>query len=199
MIPPPGLYHYELRQGSHVLASESCTLTAGSLSGERRAADGDNRHQVEAELDAAGLVRRIRLRYSRGPFSRTAHYESAGDILRGAVSALAGHNAVQVKLGRFRELDGDLVLFKALILGHVQARGEHRWTGRVAVVDPQTLVVASVKQTYRRDRSERQWVFEPRLGERERIELDRQGRIVRRADERGNETVLLDFTPERPE
>lgn len=196
MIPPSGYYRYELRHQKRLIAVESERLTANGLSGERIQAGTRDRHAVEAELDGDGLVIRIRLSYKRGPFSRSATYESGGDVFRGTVTAMAGRNAVQSKLGRFREVDGDLLIFKAFIIGHIRARGQNRWTGRVAVIDPATLVVASIKHTYhQRDPNGLLWSFEPRLGEREQIELDQQGRIVRRTNARGDETVLASFEP----
>ncbi len=196
MIPPPGHYRYELRHQNRLIAVETDRLTGGRLSGERIQADSGDRHDVEADLDGDGLVMRIRLSYRRGPFSRGAIYESGDGVFRGTVTAMAGRNAVQSKLGRFCEVDGDLLIFKALIIGHIRARGQNRWTGRVAAIDPATLVVASIKHTYhQRDPGGLLWSFEPRLGEREQIELDREGRIVRRIDARGDETVLASFEP----
>jgi len=200
MIPPSGRYRYEYRLQNRLTAVETDLLTADKLSGERSQVEGGNRHQVEAELNRDSLITRIRLRYTRGLFSRSADYEAAGDILRGSVSAMAGRNAVQTKLGRFGEVDGDLLIFKAIIIAHIRARGRIRWTGRVALIDPATLVAASVKQTYQqRDADGRLWLFEPSIGEREQFELDREGRITRRIDSRGDETMLAGFGPAIPE
>ena len=175
-------------------------LTADQLLGERIQVEGGNSHQVEAEFDRGALITRLRLRYTRGPFSRSASYEAAGDILRGTVSALAGRNAIETKLGRFREIDGDLLIFKAIVIAHLRASGRPRFTGRVAVVDPATLVAASFKQTYQqRDSGGRLWSFEPAIGEREQIEIDEQGRIVRRIDSRGDQTLLTSFEPAAPD
>jgi hypothetical protein len=112
------------------------------------------------------------------------------------VSAVAGRNEVAVALGRYREIDAGLTFFKALLIAHIRARGDERWTGRVAVIDPNTLVAASLKQTcWRRDDAGRLWVYELRMGETETIEIDAEGRITRRLDDRGVETVLAGFDP----
>ncbi len=66
----------------------------------------------------------------------------------------------------------------------------------MAVIDPNTLVAASLKQTcWRRDDAGRLWVYELRMGETETIEIDAEGRITRRLDDRGVETVLAGFDP----
>ena len=200
MIPPPGRYRYEHRLQKRLTAVETDLLTADRLSGERTQVEGGNSHQVEAEFDRDALIIRVRLRYTRGLFSRSANYQAAGDILGGTVSALAGRNAIQTKLGRFREIDGDLLIFKAIIIAHIRASGRLRFTGRVAVIDHATLVAASVKQTYQqRDSDGLLWLFEPAIGEREQIELDGEGRIVRRIDSRGDQTLLTSFEPAAPD
>lgn len=200
MIPPPGRYRYEYRHQKRAVSVETDLLTTGRLSGERAEVDGGNRHEVEAELDNATLITRVRLRYTRGLFSRSANYEAADDVLGGTVITMAGRNAVHTKLGRFREIDGDLLIFKALIIAHVRASGRPRFTGRVAAIDPATLVAAAVKHTYqRRDSDGLIWSFEPALGEREQIELDGDGRIVRRIDSRGDQTLLVSFEPGTPD
>ncbi|HTY55398.1 MAG TPA: hypothetical protein VMB26_09370 [Candidatus Binataceae bacterium] len=196
MFPPAGRYRYEYRRHNRPAAIETDLLTAERLTGERIEAEGANRHEVEAELDRDSLIVRVRLRYTRGLFSRSASYEAAGDLLTGSISAMAGRNAVETKLGRFREVDGDLLSFKALIICHIRQSGRARFTGRVAIIDPATLVAASVKQTYQRlDSDGLKWQFEPAIGEREQIELDTDGRIVRRIDSRGDETALVAFEP----
>jgi hypothetical protein len=83
-------------------------------------------------------------------------------------------------------------LFRALIIARVRARGQTRWTGRVASIDPATLVAASHKQSARAaDPGLRKWIYEPRMGDSEEIELDAEGRIIRRRDNRGTETILV--------
>jgi hypothetical protein len=196
MIPPPGEYRYTIRRGAETVAIEETALASGRLSGLRRSADGLTRYEVEAALDDAGVVGRIALKYRRGPFARDAAYEANEDFLRGSVSALAGRNVVTVKLGRFREVDADLVMFRALIVAHVRARGQARWTGRVAVIDSSTLVAASAKQSCRQpERGANLWRYEPRMSDWEEIELDDAGRIVRRRDSRNLEVTLDSFTP----
>jgi len=196
MLPPLGRYRYEWRHQDRLAAIETDTLTASWLSGERTDPSGGNRHEVEAELDGNGLITRIRLRYTRGLFSRSANYEAAGEILQGSVSAMAGRNAIETKLGRFREIDGDLLIFKAIVIAHARAADRSRFTSRVAIIDPATLVAKSIKQTYqRRDAEGLLWSFEPAIGEREQIELDTEGRIARRIDSRGDQTILASFEP----
>jgi hypothetical protein len=192
MLIPEGEYRYEIRRGGEIVAYEEERLERGRLTGVRRSCDSTNRHEVEADFDAEGLVRRIVVRYARGPFTRSATYEAAEDFLRGNVGAVAGRQAVAAKLGRFREVDGDLVLFRALILAHIHARGQRRWTGRVAMIDPNSLVAISQKHSaHQRDPAGRIWVYEPGMGDSEEIEIDADGRIVRRRDNRGTETVLV--------
>lgn len=188
---PEGDYRYEIVKAGVPAAIETTHLAGGRLRGEKRSVDGTNRYQVEAELDSEGRVRRLELRYQRGPFARSAVYEAQGELFRGSLTALSGRNDVQTKLGRYREVDADLLLFKALIISHVRARGQLRWTGRVATIDPNTLVATSPKQTYARVGNEgRLWSCEPVLGERESIEIDAEGRLLRRVDARGVESRL---------
>jgi hypothetical protein len=194
MLIPAGAYRYEIWHGGGVAAIEEESLAAGTITGVRRATSGDNRHEVEAMLDAEGAVTRVAVRYSRGLFQRAASYQADGEALRGRVSAVAGHNEVVVKLGRFREVDSDLVLFRALLIAHVSGRGQVRWTGRVAMIDPNTLVAASLKQSCRRrDADGLRWVYEARMGETEEIDLDPEGRITRVRDGWGVEKVLTEF------
>jgi hypothetical protein len=199
MLLTPGDYRYEIRRDGAVIALEQERYVAGAITGERRTTDAANTHQVEAILDAADNVTRVSVRYNRGLFKRTAVYHAADEALRGSVSAVAGHNEVVVKLGRFREIDADLVLFRALILAHVRARGQLRWTGRVAIIDPATLVAAALKQTCRsRDNTGLRWAWEARMGDADEIELDSAGRIVRQRDSWGVDKNLVDFVPAAP-
>ncbi len=193
----PGEYRYEIRRGHDALSMEEETFVAGVIRGVRRTPDGINRHEVEARLDPSGFIKTVAVRYSRGPFARNASYEADDDVIRGYLSAAGGRETVTAKLGRLREVDADLMLCKALIISHVRGRGQARWIGRVATVDPNTLIVASHKQTYRRcDESGRLWTFEPRMGDAEEIQIDEAGRIVRRRARDGTETVLMSFVPE---
>ncbi len=193
---PYGDYRYELRRANEPAAVEEGSLRAGALRGVRRSADGLNRHEVEARLDANGFIVALTVRYSRGPFKRSAGYEAAGDLIRGHLIAAGGREEVSAKLGRMREVDADLVLCKALIIAHVRQREQARWIGRVATVDPATLLVTSPKQTYRRaDGAGRLWIFEPRMGDAEEIEIDAAGRVVRRRARDGGETILAAFDP----
>jgi hypothetical protein len=199
MFLASGEYRYEIRRSGAIFAIEEARYTASIISGQRRTLDGTNLHEVEASLDADETVKRVSVRYKRGPFKRSAVYDAADDTLRGSVSAIASHNEVMVKLGRFREIDADLVLFRALILAHVRARGETRWTGRIAIIDPNTLVAAALKQNCRqRDNNALQWAWEARMGDSEEIELDSAGRIIRQLDSWGVSKVLVDFVELRP-
>ena len=194
MLIAAGEYRYEIRRGGSIIAIEEERYAAGAITGLRRSTDGANLHEVEAALDTDETIKRVSVRYSRGLFKRSAVYEVADDTLRGSVSAVAGRNEVVVKLGRFREIDADLVLFRALILAHVRARGQSRWTGRVAIIDPNTLVAAAIKQNCRRtDEAGLRWAWEARMGEADEIELDAEGRIVRQRDSWEVEKVLAEF------
>jgi hypothetical protein len=191
---PAGEYRYELRRDGELFAIEEETLTDGLIRGARRTVDGLNRHEVEARLDADGFIVAVAVRYSRGPFRRSASYEAAGDLIRGYLIAAGGREEVSSKLGRMHEVDADLILCKALIIAHVRAREQARWIGRVALIDPNTLVVSSPKQTYRRrDETGRTWIFEPRMGDAEEFDLDEAGRILRRRARDAAETTLVGF------
>jgi hypothetical protein len=193
VIIPGGEYVYEIREQGRLVAIETTRLEAGRLSGLRRLSEAaDNRHEVEASLDGDGLVRSIRLRYVRGPFSRSASYEAGAESLQGVVTALGGRNTLAVKLGRFREVDGGLTIFKALLIAHVRSRGQSRWTARVAVIDPATLVAKSIKQSLHQVEAEPgTWLLEPAIGERETIAIDQAGRILSHATRTGISTVLV--------
>jgi hypothetical protein len=194
MIPPAGEYRYEILAAGQVVAVEEARLDADRLRGVRTTKTGTGRYEVDAQLGQDRVVTAIVLRYERGPFSRSADYRADGDLLRGSVGALAGPVAAETRLGRYREVDADLVLFKALIIAHARSRGTTRFTGRIARIDPNTLVAVSRKETYRqRDSAGLRWVCEPLLGESEEIDLDEQGRIVRCADRRGAQTLLRSF------
>lgn len=190
MILPAGALRYEIRRGGAIVAVEESTFDGRRIAGERRFTDNANRYAATADLAEDGSIARVTLSYSRGPFNRTASYEAAGDFLRGQI----GRNAVTAKLGRLREIDADLVIFRALIIARVRARGQMRWTGRVAAIDPGTLVADSNKQSARcADSSGLRWIYEARMGDREEIELDAAGRIISRRDDRGTETLLIDL------
>ena len=197
MIVPAGDYRYEIRRAGDLVAIEEARVLGDVLTATRRSAGGLNRHEVEAALDAEGRVRHLSVRYSSTLFKRSAVYDAIEENLRGSVSALAGRNEILVKLGRFREIEvADMTVFRMLTLAHVRERQQPRWTGRVAVIDGNTLVAASLKQNcWRREAAGDIWVYEPRMGDSEEIELDQEGRILRRRDHRGVETTLAGFTP----
>ena len=150
MLIPDGDFRYEIRRAGELIATEEEILAWGKIRGVRHPASGSNVYEVEAELDSDGLVRLVVVRYSRGPFVRNATYESADNFLRGNISAMGGRQNLTTKLGRYREVDADLVIFRALTIAHIRARGQSRWTGRMAAIDPNTLVAATSKQTCRR-------------------------------------------------
>ena len=197
MLLPDGEFRYEIRRAGELIALETESLWAGRIHGSRHPetgskVTGSNAYEVEAELDESGIIRSLVLRYSRGPFIRSANYESTGDFLRGNLSAMAGRNDLTTKLGRYREVDADLIIFRALTIAHIRERGQTRWTGRIAAIDPNTLVAATSKQSCRqRSGDAHLWIYEPRMGDSEEIEIDDEGRVLRRRDNRGTETVLV--------
>lgn len=197
MIIPEGEYVYEIREQGRLVATETAQLGAGQLTGVRTSADtAGNRHEVQADLDPDGFVRAIRLRYVRGPFTRSASYEADGETLRGVVTAVGGRNTLEAKLGRFKEIDGGLTLFKALLIAHVRSRGQRRWTARVTVIDPATLVAKTVKQSvYELDSKPGTWLFEPAIGERETIVVDETGRVLSHTTRTGISSVLVRPAP----
>ena len=196
MLIPDGDFRYEIRRAGELIATEEESLAAGKIRGVRHPASGSNVYEVEAELDPATLVCRLVVRYSRGPFVRNATYESSDDFLRGNVSAMGSRNNLTTKLGRYREVDADLVIFRALTIAHIRARGQSRWTGRIAAIDVNTLVAATSKQTCRQRGSDPHvWIYEPRMGDSEEITIDDSGCILRRHDARGIDTILVSRTP----
>jgi hypothetical protein len=196
MLIADGDFRYEIRRAGEVTAVETETLAWGRIHGIRRPAIGSDVYEVEAELDDAGLVRRVVVSYSRGPFTRNASYESTDGFLRGNVSAMGGRNDLTTKLGRYGEVDADLVIFRALTIAHIRERGQTRWTGRVATIDPNTLVAATIKQSCRqRGNDPHAWIYEPRMGDSEKIEIDESGLVLGRRDSRGIETVLVSPSP----
>jgi hypothetical protein len=190
---PLGDYHYEIRNVGELSAIEEGRVEKAGVIASRRSADGRSRHELEAMLDAEQRVNRISIRYSSSLFTRKASYEVAGENFRGTVSALAGRNEIVVQLGRFREVDAaGFVILRALLIAHVRERGQAQWTGRVAVIDPNTLVAASFKQNcLKRDETGRLWRYEPRMGDAEDIELDNVGRIQHRRDNRAVTSQLI--------
>ncbi len=191
MLIPEGEFRYEIRRSGDLIAVEEESFFANRIRGRRRPAGGSDVFEVEAELSDEGIVTRVALHYSRGPFVRNASYQAIDDFVRGNLSAMAGRNELTAKLGRYREVDADLVVFRAITIAHVRARGQKRWTGRIVTIDPKTLVATTSKQSCRLgDTGPNLWIYEPRMGDREEIEIDASGLIVRRRDSRGVETVL---------
>jgi hypothetical protein len=196
MLIADGEWRYEIRRAGELIAVENETLAWGRIHGTRRSTFRSNVYEVEAELDDAGLVRRVVVSYSRGPFNRNAVYESADSFLRGNVSAGGSRNDIATKLGRYGEVDADLVIFRALTIGHIRERAQTRWTGRVATIDSNTLVAATSKQSCRQRGSDPLvWIYEPRMGDSEEIEIDDAGIVLRRRDPRGVETVRVASEP----
>jgi hypothetical protein len=196
---PAGDYRYELRRDGETIAIEQARLVENSITAARRSADGRVRHELEAALGSGGVITRVAIRYTSALFNRNAVYEAAAEDLRGSVSAMAGRNEVIVKLGRFREIDpAGFAFARALTIAHLRARGQPRWTGRVAVIDSGTLVAASVKQNCRaRDGAGLLWVYEARMGDAEELEIDDSGKLLLRRDNRGVETILAGFEAAR--
>src|SRR6266436_2731332 len=191
MLIADGEFRYDIRRAGELIAVETETLAWGIIRGVRRPASGSNVYEVEAELDDGGLVRRVAVSYSRGPFTRNASYESIDSFLRGFISTGGSRNDLTTKLGRYGEVDADLIIFRALTIAHIRERGQTRWTGRIASIDPNTLVAATSKQSCRqRSNDPHLWIYEPRMGDAEEIEIDDSGVIVLRRDSRGVETVL---------
>jgi len=196
MLIPNGDFRYEIRRAGELIATEEESLAAGKIRGVRHPASGSNVYEVEAELGPDALIRRVVVRYSRGPFVRNATYESSDDFLRGNVSAMGSRNNLTTKLGRYREVDADLIIFRALTIAHIRARGQSRWTGRIAAIDVNTLVAATSKQTCRqRGNDPHVWIYEPRMGDSEEITIDDSGCVLRRHDARGIDTILVSRTP----
>ena len=196
---PVGEYHYEKRRHGEVLEVEEAAFTDGAIRGLRRSADGANSLTVDAALDPDGAVRHVRISYSRGFFKRDALYHADGDTLRGSVSAMAGRNEIIVKLGRLREIDAELTLFRALLISRLRSRETPRWTGRVAVIDAATLVAQSLKQSCRAlDATGSRWVYEARMGDSETIAADADGLLTERRFSDGSLTRLIRFTPPSP-
>lgn len=193
MTLPEGDYSYALSEHGRVVATETANVRAGAISARRHVGGGlGNRYEAHAELDGEGRVRALRLSYARGPFGRSAAYEVDQELLTGSLSAMGGREHVQVKLGRFREVDAGLLVFKALLIAHVRARGQDRWTGRVAVINPATLIAASIKQTlYRGDGAGTLWILEPAMGERETLRIDADGRLISLASRLGTAAELI--------
>jgi hypothetical protein len=193
---PLGEYCYEIGRQGVLLGIEEAIFTNDTIRGSRRSPDGANSLEVAAALNAEGGIRQVKISYCRGFFKRNATYDASDETLRGSISALAGRNEIIVKLGRFREISGELALFRALLIARVRKRGTSRWTGRVAVIDPATLVAASLKQTCRAsDDTGLRWVYEARMGDTEVIELDPEGRLIDRRASDGTTTILRSFAP----
>ena len=196
MLIADGEFRYDIRRAGELIAVETESLAWGIIRGVRRTTGGSNVYEVEAELDDSGLVRRVAVSYSRGPFTRNAAYESIDSFLRGNISTGGSRNDLTTKLGRYGEVDADLIIFRALTIAHIRERGQTRWTGRIAAIDPNTLVAATSKQSCRQRGSDPHlWIYEPRMGDSEEIEIDDSGIIVRRRDSRGVETVLVSREP----
>jgi YD repeat-containing protein len=197
MMIPAGDYRYEILRDGETIATEETRLLANAVSAIRRSGDGRTRHKLDATIGPEGSISRVAIRYASVLFNRNAVYEAADENLRGSVSAMAGRNEVIVKLGRFREIDpAGFALFRALTIAHVRTRGQPRWTGRVAVIDPGTLVAASIKQNCQMlDTAGALWAYEPRMGDTEELEFDGAGRLLRRRDNRRTETILVSFGP----
>jgi len=60
----------------------------------------------------------------------------------------------------------------------------------VAAIDSATLVASSHKQSARTSGALK-WSYEAKMGDSEEIEIDAEGRILSRRDNRGGATVLV--------
>jgi hypothetical protein len=191
---PAGVYRYEIRRSNDLLATEEDRVAIPEISGIRRFVGSSDSFEASATLDQHAMIARIAARYSRGPFSRSAAYEANNDFIRGTVSAMGSRTIETAKLGRYREIDCGLVLFKALMIAHTRERGQSRWTSRVATIDPSTLTAQTHKKTCRMKAGhERIFIYEPRMGDVEEIEIDDGGRIIRLSDNLGNRIELKSF------
>ncbi len=192
---PAGQYRYEIRRGSDLIAIEEDRFSNREISGVRKFAGSSDSFEATGTLDENAMVARLTARYSRGPFSRSAAYEANTDFLRGTVSAVGSRTVETAKLGRYREVDCGLVLFKALMIAHTRARAQARWTSRVATIDPSTLTAQTHKKTLRqKDGHPFIFIYEPRMGDVEEIEIDEAGKIVRLEDNTGNRITLKNFS-----
>lgn len=196
---PAGDYRYEIRRDGETVAIEQMRLMDDSVRAARRSADGRVRHELEAMLGPGGTIARVAIRYASALFNRNAVYEAAEENLRGSVSAMAGRNEIIIKLGRFREIDpAGFAFARAFTIAHARSRGQSRWTGRVAVIDPGTLMAASIKQNcLARNDEGLLWTYEPRMGDIEELEFDAGGKLLRRRDNRDVETILTSFDAAR--
>jgi hypothetical protein len=195
MIVPCGRYRYQFRMQGQVLAVEDACLEAGRLTAKRESAVNKAVYEIDAVLDDNGFMRQMRLRYRRGPFARSAEYQVIDDVMQGSISTLSATSPTEVRLGRFREIDADLAICKALIVAHLREREQRRWTGRVALIDSTTLSARSVKHSYvQADEQRGVWLFEPAMGEQETLEFDSEGRLQRTQDQRGFEATLTSST-----
>jgi hypothetical protein len=184
---PFGDCFYEIRDRGEIAAFERSHLDGSRIIASRRSADGLSNHQLEATLDPGQCVARLALQYSSSLFTRKASYEAVGDDFRGRISGVTGSNQIVAKLGRFREVEVvGFVIFRTLLIHHIRDRGQTRWTGRVALIDPNTLAAASIKQTcIQVGTSTNSWIYEAQMGDREEIDLDDTGRILQCRSSRG--------------
>jgi hypothetical protein len=191
-----GNYSYQIRQNGVATATEQAQVSESALSVTRCAIDGLTTHQADATLDAEAKIEKISLRYASPLFRRDARYWSDRESLRGSISAVAGRNEIVLKLGRFGEIEAaGMTAFRMLILAHARERGQPRWTGRVAIIDLNTLAAQTQKHTCRIGGSSRTWIYEARMGEVEEVELDEGGRILSQRDNAGLTISLLSFEP----
>ncbi len=188
-----GEYRYQITFHGEIVAYELAWVSSGRVLSRREAVGTKDFYQVEAQLDPQGNIIEAQASSLSGLFTRSARYRVVNDVVEGSVRGVSAITPLEIGLGRFREIDFDMAVFKALVISHLEQRGAEQWTGRVATVDPVTLVMRLVKHSYSRiGRAERIWRFEPAIGEIELIELDSEGRLVRREDEKGFKLKLLE-------
>src|SRR5260370_7860152 len=116
MLIADGEFRYDIRRAGELIAVETETLAWGIIRGVRRPAIGSNVYEVEAELDDSGLVRRVSVSYSRGPFTRNAAYESIDSFLRGNISTGGSPNQLTTKLTRYADVTPTPILSHPLPL-----------------------------------------------------------------------------------
>lgn len=196
MLPPPGKYRYEIRRDDAMIAVEEATFDRGSLTVVWRAVEGQTLLSVTATLDSDDRISQISLNYASHLFKRDANYRADDEVFRGSVSTIAGRNEIVIKQGRFGEVEvAGVTPFRMLTLAHVRERGQSRWTGRVAVIDPSGLTAASLKHTCRLGRVNNLWIYEARMGDTEEIQLDDAGRILSSRNQDRTGSRLVAFEP----
>jgi hypothetical protein len=196
ILLPLGTYRYETRRPDAATLIEEATVLADRIRAVTRESAAQAVHRVDAAFDPSGSVHRLEITYTSSLFKRDAVYRADDEVFRATIRSLAGQSDLVVKRGRFGEVEvAEMAIFRAWLIARVRARGQMRWTGRVAVIEAHSLVAASIKQSCRAEADGRRWLHEKRMGEAEELVFDADGRLVTRRDRRGREDRLLSFTP----